>query len=262
LIQGAYVRIACNGFNIRAPDGSPIARALFLLASMSNHDCNPNVSQVFHSESPTMMTMIARRSIEPGEEVCGSYVEAKRPRSERRTLLRSNWGFECGCARCARGLGPTGDERHLFGVVCSACGSLFAELEGERCGCGRDDAAIRQRTVDAAMAARGKALELFSDGMTDRSGKLRDAESVDQAFALMRHSLDLFRTALCGLHGEVFFTLRLLATAAQRYCQEAEANALREEFECMAEDRASWISGSRPQNRESVAPPSKWDVAP
>jgi len=251
VIHGAYARIAANGFNIRSREGSPIARALFLLSSMCNHDCNPNVTQAFRSKSPTEMSMIARCIIEPGEEICGSYVEVKKPRSERRAELYAGWRFDCSCARCARGAGATGDERYLFGVVCSACGALIAEHEGERCGCGRDDALLRQRTVNAAMTARTKAQELFQSGR--KSGTLNNAKSVDSAFELLQHSLGLFRKTLCRLHHEVFSTLGILIAASRFYGRTVDCELLSKEFSQMAADRDSWMSGRPSQTLLEVA---------
>jgi hypothetical protein len=48
------------------------------------------------------LTMIARRNINPGEELTLCYVNPKMPRSQRRSTLRELYGFWCGCPKCKR----------------------------------------------------------------------------------------------------------------------------------------------------------------
>lgn len=48
------------------------------------------------------LTFLARRNIHPGEELTVPHVNFDLPRSERRRLLRENFGFWCSCPKCVR----------------------------------------------------------------------------------------------------------------------------------------------------------------
>ena len=48
------------------------------------------------------LTMIARRTIHPGEELTIPYVNYREPRTKRREHLREVYGFWCQCVRCKR----------------------------------------------------------------------------------------------------------------------------------------------------------------
>ena len=56
------------------------------------------------------LTMIARRTIHPGEELTITYVNYNMPRSDRRAMLRELYGFWCNCPRCIREEGKEGDD--------------------------------------------------------------------------------------------------------------------------------------------------------
>ncbi|KAI0076992.1 SET domain-containing protein [Panus rudis PR-1116 ss-1] len=75
---------------------------LYVLHSHLNHSCAPNVS-VRHLDQKTTLsriTIIAKRDIEPGEELLITYVNPALPFQERRRQLLE-WGFgTCRCARC------------------------------------------------------------------------------------------------------------------------------------------------------------------
>jgi hypothetical protein len=48
------------------------------------------------------LTMIARRTIHPGEELTLPYVNFHMDREDRRKMLRELYGFWCDCPKCAR----------------------------------------------------------------------------------------------------------------------------------------------------------------
>lgn len=76
---------------------------LYVLHSHINHSCEPNIS-IRHLDQRTALsriTVIARRNIEPGEELYISYVNPGLPLETRRQQLLE-WGFgECKCSRCS-----------------------------------------------------------------------------------------------------------------------------------------------------------------
>ncbi|KAL6302608.1 SET domain-containing protein [Sparassis latifolia] len=75
---------------------------LYVLHSHMNHSCSPNIS-ARHNEQRTALsriTAIARRDIEPGEELTLTYVDPSRGVKQRRSELLE-WGFgTCQCERC------------------------------------------------------------------------------------------------------------------------------------------------------------------
>lgn len=74
---------------------------LYVLHSHMNHSCSPNVS-VRHitTNNSQRITIIARRAIEPGEELLVSYVNPELDvRARRRELKEWNFGV-CQCDRC------------------------------------------------------------------------------------------------------------------------------------------------------------------
>ncbi|KAI0032124.1 hypothetical protein K488DRAFT_50580 [Vararia minispora EC-137] len=75
---------------------------LYTLHSHLNHDCDPNVS-VRHFDQRTALsriTLVARRDIEPGEELMVTYVDPNMNVRGRRNKLGA-WNFgTCKCKRC------------------------------------------------------------------------------------------------------------------------------------------------------------------
>jgi hypothetical protein len=68
------------------------------------------------------LTMIARRTIHPGEELTIAYVDYKSPRSRRREQLREVYGFWCHCVKCRRQEGKPEEpevHEHEHGPGCS-----------------------------------------------------------------------------------------------------------------------------------------------
>jgi SET domain len=65
-----------------------------------NHDCRPNAAYHFNANTLTQ-TVLALRSIPPGEELSISYVPQLQPRTERQALLHKSWGFHCDCSLCS-----------------------------------------------------------------------------------------------------------------------------------------------------------------
>ncbi|TGJ88730.1 hypothetical protein E0Z10_g91 [Xylaria hypoxylon] len=69
-----------------------------------NHDCRPNVH---YRITDTVITTIAARDIQRGEELTVSYTDVFLPSRERKERIQ-NWGFECACALCQ---GPKNETR-------------------------------------------------------------------------------------------------------------------------------------------------------
>ena len=86
-----------------AASAFPSARgaAVFPLASGLNHSCAPNCELAFAEDNSAHV--VTTRAVALGEELTISYVDAGGADDERREELRETYGFECACARCARG---------------------------------------------------------------------------------------------------------------------------------------------------------------
>ncbi len=77
--------------------------ALFSTACKMNHSCIPNVFVQYRGgwgqQRPLVLECVAVRDIQPGEELCISYVDCDLDTEERRQELL-NYGFFCECPRC------------------------------------------------------------------------------------------------------------------------------------------------------------------
>lgn len=70
---------------------------LWILASFINHSCDPNVRRVHVGDH---VIVHAARDLKAGEELTLAYFDVLTPREKRREMA-DNWGFVCGCKRCA-----------------------------------------------------------------------------------------------------------------------------------------------------------------
>lgn len=84
---------------------------LYVLHSHLNHSCDPNIS-VRHLDQRTALsriTIVAKKDIEPGEELLITYVNPMLGVKARRDELEA-WGFgRCACARCVKEEKETGE---------------------------------------------------------------------------------------------------------------------------------------------------------
>ncbi|XP_061393636.1 histone-lysine N-trimethyltransferase SMYD5 [Musca vetustissima] len=75
---------------------------LYLLQSKINHSCVPNAQSTF-PYSNDIVVMKATRDIQPGEEICISYLDEcqlERSRHSRQKILKENYIFVCNCPKC------------------------------------------------------------------------------------------------------------------------------------------------------------------
>lgn len=92
-----------NSFGIRSleDDGSEFfGYGCWPSASYFNHSCGPNVEK---QRIGRAWHFRAGQDIAKGDELCITYLsgeERKLSRGKRVKTLKSNWGFECACARC------------------------------------------------------------------------------------------------------------------------------------------------------------------
>ena len=73
--------------------------AVYLVPSMLNHSCDPNVDVQFPRNDSTMHLQ-ARRDVAAGEQLSITYIDANASVAARRKELQWGYGFSCQCARC------------------------------------------------------------------------------------------------------------------------------------------------------------------
>ena len=81
---------------------APGGTALYRLASLANHACEPSADVVMAVGGA--LALRARRALGAGEEVTITYLDSSLPGAVRRNRLLRGYGFECKCQRCAQGL--------------------------------------------------------------------------------------------------------------------------------------------------------------
>ncbi|KAF2787405.1 SET domain-containing protein [Melanomma pulvis-pyrius CBS 109.77] len=95
-----------NAFGIRSleDDGAEFfGYGCWPKASYFNHSCAPSVVKTRVGRT---WGFFAQRDLKMGEELCITYLSGEERALERigrMGILRGNWGFECGCVRCAVG---------------------------------------------------------------------------------------------------------------------------------------------------------------
>lgn len=75
---------------------------LYLLQSKINHSCVPNAQSTF-PYSNDIVVLKATQIIQPGEEICISYLDEcllERSRHTRQKILKENYIFLCQCMKC------------------------------------------------------------------------------------------------------------------------------------------------------------------
>ncbi|GER57123.1 histone-lysine N-methyltransferase ATXR4 [Striga asiatica] len=112
---GVLARIRINAFRIELPIGSyedllscaaaavaaeaAVGNAIYMLPSLYNHDCDPNVNILWTENVDAKIT--ALRDIEEGEELRICYIDASMDYDARQAILYQGFGFRCKCFRCA-----------------------------------------------------------------------------------------------------------------------------------------------------------------
>ncbi|KAK4432199.1 Histone-lysine N-methyltransferase ATXR4 [Sesamum alatum] len=111
---GVLARIRINAFRIELAVGSyedllslaaasveaeaAVGNAVYVLPSLYNHDCDPNVNIVWIDNVDAKIK--ALRDIEEGEELRICYIDASMDYKARQTILYEGFGFRCNCQRC------------------------------------------------------------------------------------------------------------------------------------------------------------------
>jgi len=79
--------------------GAHQGSAVYLLGSMFNHSCEPNVDVTFPNNNAEI-AFVAATDIPKNTELCISYIDAGAGRAARQEQLRFAYGFLCSCSKC------------------------------------------------------------------------------------------------------------------------------------------------------------------
>jgi len=97
-MQKLWSIIDCNAIGVTDRRGlQSIAVGLFPFAAMLNHRCMPNACAATNGKT---LAVRAVRHIEPGEEICISYIDALENRQTRGEKLKTQYYFDCECECC------------------------------------------------------------------------------------------------------------------------------------------------------------------
>ena len=108
----ALLKAAAAVVTSGAAPTSPQGSAVYLLASMFNHSCEPNVDVTF-PENNGLLALVAAADVPRHTELTISYIDATMAREARQEQLRFAYGFDCRCPRCVEEEeeGPSGGGR-------------------------------------------------------------------------------------------------------------------------------------------------------
>lgn len=112
-----------NSFDVRSPDGTKRFRAIYVTASMMNHNCRPNTRHIFHGNDYSMV-LLATVPIAKGELITATYTQSLWGTLDRRKHIKQTKCFDCECERCAD---PTEFGTYLGNIYCSLCNGPFNE---------------------------------------------------------------------------------------------------------------------------------------
>lgn len=101
---------------MRVPDGangSPLAVALYPMASAANHACDATTVACFAKHA--LELIVVAPALASGQPITVGYVDVRIPRAIRQWLLYDTWAFVCQCALC------TGSDALEREITCSSC---------------------------------------------------------------------------------------------------------------------------------------------
>jgi hypothetical protein len=100
LLSNVLLRTLPNSFSWSDCYNDDVGRLCFPSASLFNHSCLPNAWAYTDDKSPSIR-IIAIRDIDPGEEICISYLNGGASVEKNRQTLSKQFGFSCQCDQCS-----------------------------------------------------------------------------------------------------------------------------------------------------------------
>jgi SET domain len=95
----ALLKAAAAAVSGGGTPNSPQGSAVYLLGSMFDHSCEPNVDVTFPKNNAEI-AFVAATDIAKHTELCISYIDAGVSRAGRQEQLRFAYGFLCNCPKC------------------------------------------------------------------------------------------------------------------------------------------------------------------
>ncbi|PWV08307.1 hypothetical protein C3747_91g55 [Trypanosoma cruzi] len=77
-------------------------QGVYTVGCLFNHSCEPNLQVVYSESGDETLSVVALRDIEPGEELCISYIDESLSYPERQQELYEHYLFFCQCPKCER----------------------------------------------------------------------------------------------------------------------------------------------------------------
>jgi len=96
--------LTCNVFSMWLKSYTSYGSVVEPWAALMNHSCTPNLARVQSHDGDSVMRFVAIRDIAANEELTHSYLHSYATYQERRRATRSEYCFECECARCKVGM--------------------------------------------------------------------------------------------------------------------------------------------------------------
>lgn len=112
-----------NSFDVRSPESLQRFRAIYVTASMMNHNCRPNTRHIYMGDE-FHIAIIATVPIAKGELITATYTQTLWGSLDRRRHLRTTKCFECDCERCKD---PTELGTYIGNIYCSVCNGPGSE---------------------------------------------------------------------------------------------------------------------------------------
>ena len=145
---------------------------------LSDIPCRPpRLSPPDENNGTTKLTLIACRTIHPGDELTVPYIPCNATRSERRGMLWDLYGFWCNCAKCEREKGKKEVERPHFDFPMAELNEL-GDVKDVMRGMLRDKRVLAVMDADIGIEARnawitdfGRELEVAMRGSDVSQGR-------------------------------------------------------------------------------------------
>lgn len=114
--------MAVNSFNVLDGEMNSIGTALYLAASVLDHNCKPNAVATFEGRTLSIRTIEDMPYVN-WDRIFISYIDLMDDSETRRKNLKKNYYFLCTCSTCVQ---HEQDELNMYPALCPDCGGTFS----------------------------------------------------------------------------------------------------------------------------------------
>ena len=118
--------MAVNSFNVLDSEMNSIGTAMYLAASILDHNCQPNAVATFDGPKLNIRTTVDMPYLN-WDNVFISYIDLIDDTETRRGTLKKNYYFLCTCSKCVL---HDKDEVNLYPALCPQCRSPYYVSQG------------------------------------------------------------------------------------------------------------------------------------